>query len=69
MYGVVRNEMPKDSFLSKVRKLANKKGIILIFDECTSGSEKILEDIKFIKFTQTLLYLEKHSAMVTRSLL
>ncbi len=37
---VVRNEMPKDSFLSKVRKLANKKGIILIFDECTSGFRK-----------------------------
>ena len=26
--------------LSKVRKLANKKGIILIFDECTSGFRK-----------------------------
>ena len=37
---VVRNEMPKNSFLSKVRKLANKKGIILIFDECTSGFRK-----------------------------
>jgi len=37
---VVRSELPKDSFLQKVRKLANKKGIVLIFDECTSGFRK-----------------------------
>ena len=37
---VVRNELPKNSFLQKVRKLANKKGIVLIFDECTSGFRK-----------------------------
>ena len=37
---VVRNEMPKNSFLKKVRKLADKKGIVLIFDECTSGFRK-----------------------------
>ena len=34
---VRRNEEPKDDFLNKVRKLANKKKIILIFDECTTG--------------------------------
>ena len=34
---VVRNEEPKDNFLQKVRNLATKKGIVLIFDECTSG--------------------------------
>ncbi len=34
---VIRNEGPKDNFLHKVRKLADKKGIVLIFDECTSG--------------------------------
>jgi len=34
---VERNEPPKDNFLSKVRKLATEKGIVLIFDECTSG--------------------------------
>ena len=34
---VVRNIGPKDNFLHKVRDLASKKGIILIFDECTSG--------------------------------
>ena len=34
---VVRNFEPKDNFLHKVRKLATDKGIVLIFDECTSG--------------------------------
>ena len=34
---VRRNMEPKNDFLLKVRKLATKKNIILIFDECTSG--------------------------------
>lgn len=34
---VSRNEGPKDDFLHKVRDLASKNGIALIFDECTSG--------------------------------
>ncbi len=34
---VVRNMGPEDNFLHKVRKLATEKGIVLIFDECTSG--------------------------------
>ena len=34
---VMRNELPKDNFLQKIRNLCNKKKIILIFDECTSG--------------------------------
>lgn len=34
---VARNSEPTDNFLHKVRKLATEKGIILIFDECTSG--------------------------------
>jgi len=34
---VRRNEEPKNDFLNKVRTLATKKNIILIFDECTSG--------------------------------
>ena len=34
---VMRNIYPKDNFLKKVRDLCNKKKIILIFDECTSG--------------------------------
>ena len=34
---VSRNFGPEDGFLEKVRELATKKGIVLIFDECTSG--------------------------------
>ena len=34
---VSRGNLPDVSFLKKVRKLATKKKIILIFDECTSG--------------------------------
>lgn len=34
---VFRNELPKDNFLEKVRKLASDNNIVLIFDECTSG--------------------------------
>ncbi len=45
---VLRNEEPKDGFLQKVRKLADEKNIILIFDECTSG------------FRQTFGGLHKH---------
>jgi len=37
MMEVQRNDEPKDSFLEKVRKLATDNGIVLIFDECTSG--------------------------------
>ena len=34
---VVRNFGPEDNFLQKVRELATKRNIVLIFDECTSG--------------------------------
>ena len=34
---VQRNDTPKNNFLEKVRSLATKKNIVLIFDECTSG--------------------------------
>jgi len=34
---VSRNFKPKDNFLKKVRDLCNKKNIVLIFDECSSG--------------------------------
>ena len=34
---VVRNIGPEDDFLQKVRSIATKNNIILIFDECTSG--------------------------------
>ena len=34
---VVRNVGPMDGFLDKVRRLATERGIVLMFDECTSG--------------------------------
>ncbi len=34
---VMRNKGPEDNFLQRVRDLATKRGIVLIFDECTSG--------------------------------
>ena len=34
---VSRNKGPENSFLEKIRHLAMAKGIVLIFDECTSG--------------------------------
>jgi glutamate-1-semialdehyde 2,1-aminomutase len=34
---VQRNFAPEDDFLLKIRELANNNGIVLIFDECTSG--------------------------------
>jgi glutamate-1-semialdehyde 2,1-aminomutase len=39
---VVRNMGPEDNFLHKVRKLATDRGIVLIFDECTSGFRQTL---------------------------
>ncbi len=34
---VSRNKGPEDGFLQKVRDLATANGIVLVFDECTSG--------------------------------
>jgi glutamate-1-semialdehyde 2,1-aminomutase len=34
---VMRNHPPENRFLEKVRELATARGIVLIFDECTSG--------------------------------
>ena len=34
---VSRSSGPENNFLQKVRKLASEKGIVLIFDECTTG--------------------------------
>lgn len=34
---VSRNRGPEEGFLERVRKLATARGIVLIFDECTSG--------------------------------
>lgn len=38
---VSRNKGPENNFLQKVRKLADERKIILIFDECTSGFRQI----------------------------
>lgn len=46
---VQRNLPPEDNFLYKVRELATKKGIVLIFDECTSGFRETFGGI-FKKF-------------------
>ena len=34
---VTRNEKPKKNYLETIRQICDEKGIILIFDECTSG--------------------------------
>lgn len=34
---VSRNKGPEGNFLHKVRQLASERGIVLVFDECTSG--------------------------------
>ena len=34
---VMRNAAPQNNFLSAVRDLTSKNGVVLIFDECTSG--------------------------------
>ena len=34
---VIRSFGPENNFLQKVRELATKKNIVLVFDECTSG--------------------------------
>lgn len=42
---VIRNHKPKNNFLKKVRSLADKNNIVLIFDECTSGFRENLGGI------------------------
>ena len=39
---VCRNTSPNINFLKRVRKLANKNNIVLIFDECTTGFRQSL---------------------------
>ena len=46
---VIRNFEPKNNFLQKVRDLATKKNIVLIFDECSSGFRETFGGI-FQKF-------------------
>jgi len=46
---VLRNFGPEDNFLQKVRDLATKKNIVLVFDECSSGFRETFGGI-FQKF-------------------
>jgi len=46
---VLRNFGPEDNFLEKVRELATRKNIVLIFDECSSGFRETFGGI-FQKF-------------------
>ena len=39
---VSRNEGPQNGFLEKIRQLATDRGIVLMFDECTSGFRQTL---------------------------
>lgn len=42
MMEVSRSEAPQTGFLEQVRKLASDRGIVLVFDECTSGFRQTL---------------------------
>ena len=42
MMEVARNELPRDGFLEQVRQMATERGIVLVFDECTSGFRRCL---------------------------
>jgi glutamate-1-semialdehyde 2,1-aminomutase len=46
---VLRNFAPENDFLEKIRTLATERGIVLIFDECTSGFRETFGGI-FQKF-------------------
>ena len=50
---VHRNEKPKYGFLRKVREIATKNKIVLIFDECTSGFRAAFGGL--IKSTKSIL--------------
>ena len=57
---VVRNEMPKNNFLKKVRNIATKNNIILIFDECTTGFTQTFGGIhKIFKINPDIMILGK----------
>ncbi len=62
---VERNMKPKNNFLKKIRDLATKKNIVLVFDEITSGFRETFGGLhKNIMLNLTLLFLEKHLEMV-----
>ena len=65
--GVIKMEVIRNhqaNFLQKVRKLASDNGIVLIFDECTSGFRECLGGLhKNMKFIPILQFTGKHSVM------
>jgi glutamate-1-semialdehyde 2,1-aminomutase len=57
---VIRNVQPKNNFLKKVRKLANKYNSVLIFDECTTGFRQSYGGIhKYFKVTPDMVIFGK----------
>ena len=60
MMEVSRNKLMNTEFLNHVRKVSKKKGVILIFDECTSGFRETLGGIyKKINIQPDMLVLGK----------
>jgi len=60
MMEVSRSKLPDINFLNYIRKKTKEKGIILIFDECTSGFRETLGGIyKKIKIQPDILVLGK----------
>ena len=55
---VVRNFEPENNFLKKVRDLATKNDIVLVFDECTSGFRETYGGI-FKKYNIKFQFLAK----------
>ena len=56
---VSRSKKTDKKFLKEIRKITKKKGICLIYDECTSGFRKHLEVfIKNMRSSQILLFTE-----------
>ena len=52
---VCRDTLPNKNFLKKVRKFTKKNGIVLIFDECTTGFRRCLGGIhKIVKVNPDL---------------
>ena len=45
---IARNHMPNEKYLKSVREFCNKKKIVLIFDECTSGFRRNLGGIHLL---------------------
>ena len=56
---VCRNSVPNKRFLKQVRNFTQKKKIILIFDECTTGFRETLGGLQRVKVKPDHLYFWK----------